>query len=472
MATTSVPSITWSDAGLVIPAETDILNGVLTDTNVAFGGNLNTDLETPQGQLSSSLSAIIADKNSEILSYVNNVDPQYAAGRMQDAIGRIYFLTRKPATATAVTCTLTGAVGAVIPAGTLAQDTSGNTYALAGDVTIGSGGTASGTFQNTTTGPIPCGAGTLTQIYQAVTGLDAVINPTAGTLGQDEESRADFEYRRAQSVALNGHGTPAAVYAEVFSQTGVLDAYVIDNPRGVTTFTGSISGATMTVSAIASGNLAVGCLISGTGVSAGTYITALGTGIGGTGNYTVNNAQTVASEIMTSPAVVKGSTNYVLSDHSIYVAAVGGTDADIAAAIWRKKDAGCGMNGNTTVTITDDSGYSYPQPTYSIIFERPTSLPILFAVQIVNSSQLPADVATLVKDAIIARFNGTDGSTRERIGALILASRYYGAISAAVSNASIISILIGTSTATLTQYQVGIDQSPTIDASNITVTLV
>lgn len=472
MTTTSVPGIVWTDTGLQLPSDADILAGVQADQNAAFGGNLNQSLETPQGQLASSLSAIIADKNVEILSFVNNVDPQYASGRMQDAIGRIYFLARKPATATAVTCTLTGSVGAVIPAGTLAQDTSKNVYALAGAVTIGSDGTGTGIFQNTATGPIPCSTGTLTQIYQAVTGLDAITNPTAGTLGQDEESRADFEYRRAQSVALNGHGTPAAVYAEVFSQDGVLDAYVVDNPRSIATFTAKISNATLIVSAIASGILATGCLISGAGVTAGTYITATGTGTGGIGTYTVNHSQTVASELMTSPAVVKGSTNYVLADHSIYVAVVGGSDADIAAAIWRKKDAGCAMNGNTTVTILDETGYSYPKPSYDITFNRPSSLPILFDVQIVNSTQLPSDVVTMTKDAIIARFNGTDGSTRERIGSLILASRYYGAISAAIPNASIVSVLIGTSTATLTQYQIGIDQAPTIDASNIAVTLV
>ena len=472
MTTTSVPPITWSNAGLVIPTDSAILAGVQTDYNVAFGGNLNASLETPQGQLASSLAAIVSDKNADFLTYVNNVDPQYASGRMQDAIGRIYFLTRNPATATAVTCTLTGSVGAVIPAGTLAQDTSSNTYALAGAVTIGAGGTATGTFQNVATGPISCAPGTLTQIYQAVSGLSAITNPTAGTLGQDEESRSDFEYRRGQSVALNGRGTPASIYAAVFSQAGVLDAYVIDNPRSSATFTAKISNATILVSAVASGLLGVGSSIVGPGVSAGTFITALGTGTGGAGNYTVNNSQTVASEIMTSPSVVFGTTHYPLSANSIYVAAVGGTDADIAAAIWSKKDAGCGMNGNTTVAVTDSSGYSNPLPTYPITFERPASLPILFAVQLVKSTSLPANVVALVQAAIIARFNGTDGTTRERIGALILASRYYSAITSAVPTASIISVLIGTSTATLMQYSVGIGQTPTITAGNISVTLV
>jgi hypothetical protein len=64
-------------------------------------------------------------------------------------------------------------------------------------------------------------------------------------------------------------------------------------------FTGSISGTTLTVSAIASGALNVGAVIGGGTVSANTYITALGTGTGGTGTYTVSNSQTVASASLT-----------------------------------------------------------------------------------------------------------------------------------------------------------------------------
>lgn len=64
--------------------------------------------------------------------------------------------------------------------------------------------------------------------------------------------------------------------------------------------TGAIAGTTLTVSAVTSGTLAVGQTISGTGVTAGTTITAFGTGTGGTGTYTVSIAQTVASEAITA----------------------------------------------------------------------------------------------------------------------------------------------------------------------------
>lgn len=62
--------------------------------------------------------------------------------------------------------------------------------------------------------------------------------------------------------------------------------------------TGSISTTTLTVTAVASGVLYVGQAIQGAGVTAGTIITALGTGTGGTGTYTVSNSQTVASRTL------------------------------------------------------------------------------------------------------------------------------------------------------------------------------
>lgn len=66
------------------------------------------------------------------------------------------------------------------------------------------------------------------------------------------------------------------------------------------TFTGSMSGTVLTVSAISAGVIEVNAVISGTSVVAATRITSLGTGTGGTGTYNLNNANTVSSEAMTS----------------------------------------------------------------------------------------------------------------------------------------------------------------------------
>jgi hypothetical protein len=60
----------------------------------------------------------------------------------------------------------------------------------------------------------------------------------------------------------------------------------------------------MTVTAVASGALSVGQVFTGTGVTAGTSITAFVSGTGNTGTYTVSASQTVASTTMTVTQVV------------------------------------------------------------------------------------------------------------------------------------------------------------------------
>jgi hypothetical protein len=68
-------------------------------------------------------------------------------------------------------------------------------------------------------------------------------------------------------------------------------------------FYGSTSGTTLTVTGVSTGSIAVGQSLFGIDVLAQTVITALGSGTGGTGTYTINRSQTVAAETMNSAAV-------------------------------------------------------------------------------------------------------------------------------------------------------------------------
>ena len=60
-------------------------------------------------------------------------------------------------------------------------------------------------------------------------------------------------------------------------------------------FTATISTTVMTVSAVSWGTLAVGAYVTGTGVTAGTKITSLGTGTGTTGTYNLSTSSTVST---------------------------------------------------------------------------------------------------------------------------------------------------------------------------------
>jgi hypothetical protein len=226
---TNVPAIKITPEGLLLPLEADVLKGVLDDVDTAFGGNLNRNLETPQGQLASSWTAIIADKNDKFAELVNQVNPDYNEGAMQDAIARIYFIDRKAATASVVYCDLLGLSGTVVQAGFLAKDANGLIWRLNNDVVIPESGTVQGLFTCTELGKITAPAGSISEIYQAAVGLDRINNQQDATVGQEVESRADFAFRRQNSVALNAHGTPPSVYAEVFDLESVQDVFVVDN---------------------------------------------------------------------------------------------------------------------------------------------------------------------------------------------------------------------------------------------------
>lgn len=65
-------------------------------------------------------------------------------------------------------------------------------------------------------------------------------------------------------------------------------------------FTASIAGTVMNVTAVERGDIVVGSVLFGTGVTDGTVITALGTGTGGVGTYVVSPAQTVSQETISA----------------------------------------------------------------------------------------------------------------------------------------------------------------------------
>ncbi len=402
---TNVPPIEFTDQGPVLPEESAILAGVQADFNAAFGGGVNPGLTAPQGQLAQSLTAIIGDKNSDILEVANQINPDLASGRWQDAIGRIYFLNRIAASGTVVTATCTGLVGTVIPSGSVAQDVNGYLYSSSVAATIPATGQVDVAFQCQTTGPVACPIGALATIYTAVQGWDRVSNATAGTPGQNVETRAQFEARRRLSVAVNAVNSVQSVYAAVLSVANVLDAFVLDNPTG-------------------------------------------------------------AIEIY-------GATDYPLLPHSLFVSAIGGDASDIAQAIWSKKAPGCDYNGSTSFVVTDTS-YAQPQPAYVVRWVTPDPVQCYFAVQIQANSQLPADINALIGQAILAAFNGEDGGPKARIGSTTYAGRYYAVVSATGGSVNVLSILLGTDAMAIdeTSLEFGIDQYPTLDASDIFVTQV
>jgi len=273
---TSVPTIQFTNVGFVAPSQSSIVSGLDADWIAAFNGTLNTAPAEPAGQLITSQAAILGNCNDQQVALYNGIDPAYASGRMQDAIGRIYFLTRNPAQSTVLQVVCVGAVGVVIPVGSLVSDPSGILYSCTGAGTIPSGGSITLSFASVPTGPITVPASV--SIYRAIPGWNTAT-VVSGVVGNLVESRAAFEARREATVAANGAGFLPAIAGSIAKLPGVIDWYVTENYTGSPATIGGVT--------LAANSLYV-CVTGGTSASIAQAIwTKKNPGCAYTGNTTV-----------------------------------------------------------------------------------------------------------------------------------------------------------------------------------------
>lgn len=364
--------------------------------------DLNTEPETPAGQLIDSQTAAIVDKDSEVLYLAQQFNPLTAEGIWQDALGEIYFLKRKRATSSTAVCVCTGLAGTVIQAGSVIKSTEDNAeWVCAATVTIPQGqSSVQAMFTASQPGPVTASPDTLTRIVTVTPGWDAVTNPAAAVAGSSQESQAAFENRRYNSVAANARGSVNALYGTIANLEGVLDALVLENTTS-------------------------------------------------------------------DPRQEWGVT---IPGHSVWISVVGGQNADIAEAIYRKKDAGCGTAGNTQVTF-QDTGLPW-KPVYTYNIERPAPLPFGVRVTIRKTGSMPYDITERIREVIFADFNGQGGGgLRVGMAQNVYASRFYcPVLGVGVQDLQSIEIAAPLSGGQWgDRVTVNADQEPVLDAGDITV---
>lgn len=87
--------------------------------------------------------------------------------------------------------------------------------------------------------------------------------------------------------------------------------------------------------------------------------------------------------------------------HSITAVVEGGTDLQVATAIYDNRSIGCYTNGAVSVSVTD------PNTGYVMVmrFDRPTYVPIFLAVQVKNLAGLTSSTVTAIQTALIDYLN-------------------------------------------------------------------
>lgn len=173
--------------------------------------------------------------------------------------------------------------------------------------------------------------------------------------------------------------------------------------------------------------------------------------------------------------VVKTIDNYDLKPHSIYVAVLGGSNQDIAEAIYKSLSAGCDYNGNTTIDVTDENTKSVE----SVTFMRPIQQNVYIKVNLFNKD-LPNDYENLIKNAVINNFYGLDleveiaGETLSRIIMHddVYSSRFLPSILNANIN-SLLNVQVSLDNVVFSDFvHIQLDKEPVLIADNITINVI
>lgn len=103
-------------------------------------------------------------------------------------------------------------------------------------------------------------------------------------------------------TTLSGTGvaTGTMVVAQLSGTTGGVGTYSVSIPQTVVSTTVSGTYGLLTIGGTVVSGFGVGQLLAGSGITTGSYISALGTGVGGAGTYIVTASQTLSSQAINS----------------------------------------------------------------------------------------------------------------------------------------------------------------------------
>lgn len=197
---------------------------------------------------------------------------------------------------------------------------------------------------------------------QNISGAQSWFNGSPGRAGQSGSQGVLLPYGAFQDGTDQVAGSTTSAYAVRLNTTDYTNGVYIGSRTAV--FTGTINdgtppgaGTVLNVTAVTSGTIELGMQLTGTGVTAGTRITAYGTGSGGTGTYTVNTSQEVTSTTITGDLPSKITVDYAGLYNLQFSFQFVNTDTQIHDTdVWFRKNGTNIANSNSRFSVPNSHG--------------------------------------------------------------------------------------------------------------------
>lgn len=244
---------TLNSNGLSVDNYNALLNNIQSNMNSIYaidGDSINFDSSTPDGQFTNILAQIGSDIREVVQEVYNSFDPDKCSGVVQDSRYALNYISRKGGSYTVQNISITVNKTVTLQgldanyndpnaASYTVSDNAGNLWYLI-DTTTLTAGTTSLPFRAQNLGLVQPTVGTITNQVTKVIGVTGVINSVAPTtLGEEQESDAEFRIRRDRSTATNGQNNYDAMTGQLLELDGVTDVQVHVNNTSTTDSTGT-----------------------------------------------------------------------------------------------------------------------------------------------------------------------------------------------------------------------------------------
>lgn len=222
------------ETGVIVPDTSDILTGVAAEYTDAFGADLSTDPETPEGVLINAEAGTRAEVVRNNAAVANQINPNVSGGMFLKALCALTGFDPPAASFSVVPgVTMTGQPTFNVPIGSQAKTAAGDIFESTAAVTFDAGGNAAVDFQALVAGPVPAEPGSLTNIVTAVLGWETVTNPNAATPGVADLSDDATRTLRNNTLALQGSSLAEAITSAVSAVPGFHSMKFRENIKAV-----------------------------------------------------------------------------------------------------------------------------------------------------------------------------------------------------------------------------------------------
>lgn len=324
--------------GLTTATQAELLAQLTAAYQLIYGSDINLESDSPDGQMMNIFIQASLDILDLVVQVYNTFDPDNAIGVVLDqrcAINNIQrqggtFTTTNITIVTSTSVNLPGLDQSALPVYTVSDGTGNQWQLITSQAGVGPG-TSVFLFQSATSGANTTMPNTITIPVTIVLGVTSVNNPTTYVnLGITAETDAVLKVRRQRSTSLPSQGYASSLQAALENINGITSAYVNENTSAVTDANG-IPGHSIWV--VVSGTATVALALAYNSLT--TYKYGDIASSGGVNYFSVANSNT-------------GNLVTDIDFWQVY--------NPIAEAIYDYRNAGAGMKGSVSYTITQVDG--------------------------------------------------------------------------------------------------------------------